>query len=293
MTISEIRPDPDALRRNELSSFLRSRRERVTPQQVGLISSGRRRTPGLRREEVAQLAGVGVTWYTWLEQGRDIRASEQVLEAIARTLRLDRDERYHLFRLAGQFAVETDCELYEVPASVSALLRQLEPFPACLQNAKYDLIAYNRTYGHLVDDLDALEASDRNCMWLTFTDPQWRRSMVDWEAATARMVAQFRGQLAEHVGEPAWKAQIKRLKAASPEFARLWQQHEIAAPQSSPRKRFQNQWVGPLQFDVVPTWLAPRSGVRMLVYTPADAQTRQGLESLAALAGSGTLASVG
>src|SRR6202021_2584375 len=92
--------DVELLRRQELGTFLRSRRERITPQQVGLISAGRRRTPGLRREELAQMAGVGVTWYTWLEQGRPINASVQVLDAIARTLRLDATERGHLFRLA-------------------------------------------------------------------------------------------------------------------------------------------------------------------------------------------------
>src|SRR5437868_15491768 len=93
--------DPDLVRRHELAAFLRSRRERITPEQIGLRPSRRRRTPGLRREEVAQLAGVGVTWYTWLEQGRDINASAQVLDAIAKTLRFDAHERSHLFTLAG------------------------------------------------------------------------------------------------------------------------------------------------------------------------------------------------
>src|SRR5207237_4381454 len=104
LTLDDPRPPGAVLaasRRQELADFLRSRRERITPEQVGLPSGGRRRTPGLRREEVAQLAGVGVTWYTWLEQGRDINASEQVLQAIARTLRLDPHEHTHLFRLAG------------------------------------------------------------------------------------------------------------------------------------------------------------------------------------------------
>ena len=99
--LEQLDHTPDALRRRELGEFLRSRRERIAPQQVGVAYNGRRRTPGLRREEVAQLSGVGVTWYTWLEQGRDIHVSEQVLTAIARTLMLDRDERAHLFTLAG------------------------------------------------------------------------------------------------------------------------------------------------------------------------------------------------
>ena len=101
MTVTALRLDPDALRRQELASFLRSRRERLTPDDVGLMTYGRRRTPGLRREEVAQLAAVGVTWYTWLEQGRDINVSVQVLEALSRTLHFDRHERAHLMALAG------------------------------------------------------------------------------------------------------------------------------------------------------------------------------------------------
>ena len=107
-------PDPDAttLRRRELGAFLRSRRERIKPEQVGLRSMRRRRTPGLRREEVAQLAGVGVTWYTWLEQGREINPSAQVLDAIARTLQFDVHEHTHLFTLAGiaTTSIENECQ---------------------------------------------------------------------------------------------------------------------------------------------------------------------------------------
>src|SRR6266536_2700881 len=129
----KVLTDPDAVRRSELSAFLRSRRERITPAQAGLPAGGRRRTPGLRREEVAQLAGVGVTWYTWLEQGRDINASEQVLDAIAATLHLDPIERH--------------CKAISEP--LLRMIRQLEPFPASIQNARTDVLAYNRTYDML------------------------------------------------------------------------------------------------------------------------------------------------
>jgi transcriptional regulator with XRE-family HTH domain len=281
MTVTEMRPDQGVWRRRELSSFLRSRRERVSPGQVGLAPGGRRRTPGLRREEVAQLAGVGVTGYTWLEQGRDINASEQVLNAIARTLMLDRDEREHLFTLAGHANSASDCENLEVAESLRNLLTQVEPFPACIQSAKYDLIAYNRIYGNLIVELDTLPASERNCMWLTFANPVWREAVPDWETAAARMVAQLRAQMAEHAGEPAWKAHVKRLKAASPDFVHMWDQHEVALAPSTPRKQFRNPVVGLIRFDVVSSWLTPRAGARMLVYTPADAQSRNRLDELA------------
>lgn len=276
------RLDPDSVRRRELSAFLRSRRERISPGQAGMPVGGRRRTPGLRREEVAQLAGVGVTWYTWLEQGRDIRASEQVLHAIARVLHLDPDEQAHLLTLAGASTAPSQTEVEALGPATQRLLDQVHPFPACVQTAKYDLLGYNRTYGRLVHDMDALAPENRNCMYLTFTDPRWRSAVVDWDVAAARMVAQFRAHMAEHVAEPAWKSMLKRLKASSPEFVRLWEQHEVAGT-TNLRKQFRNPQVGLLSFEVSMTWLQPRQGVRLLVYTPADAQTERRIGELADL----------
>src|SRR5689334_4829157 len=148
-------------RRRELAAFLRSRRERLTPAEVGLPAGGRRRTPGLRREEVASLAGVGMSWYTWLEQGRDINASEQVLESIARTLLLDPHERAHLFTLAGVAVPGQAADSQVVSAEIRAVLDQLHPFPAFVTNGRYDLLAYNRAYTVLIGDLDALPFQDR------------------------------------------------------------------------------------------------------------------------------------
>src|SRR5436309_12421078 len=130
-------------RRLELAAFLRSRRERISPGDVGLPPGPRRRTPGLRREEVAQLAGVGVTWYTWLEQGRPINASVQVLDAIAAGLRLGASERWHLYRLAEVPGVPTPKTTYAVPSEVVAVLDALDPSPACVYNGKNDLLACN------------------------------------------------------------------------------------------------------------------------------------------------------
>jgi transcriptional regulator with XRE-family HTH domain len=280
------RRDTDEIRRGELSAFLRSRRERIAPQQVGVPANGRRRTPGLRREEVAQLAGVGVTWYTWLEQGRDIKVSEQVLEAIARTLLLDRDERSHLFTLAGAVDLQIAKECAAVTPQVHAALAQFEPFPACVQNGKYDILAYNRTYGRLIADLDALPVEERNVMWLLFTEPAWRKAVVDWDDATSRMTANLRSLYADHVSEPAWKSFVARLRAASPEFADLWARHEVRGIENK-TKRYRNPHVGLLRMDVTNLWLAPRSGARLMVYTPADAETARKLERLGGLVEAG------
>jgi transcriptional regulator with XRE-family HTH domain len=272
----------DEMRRRELSEFLRSRRERLTPLQAGLPANGRRRTPGLRREEVAQLAGVGVTWYTWLEQGRDIKVSTQVLEAISRTLMLDRDERAHLYTLAGSAEVPLAPDRAELTPGVRAMLDQFVPFPACVQTGKYDLLGWNRAYTHLISDVDALPPEDRNCMWQLFTNPVWRRAITDWDEAARRMTAQFRAQMAEHVAEPAWKAHLRRLRAASPEFADIWDRHEVSA--ITPKaKKIRNPHVGMLRFEAVSTWLNPRPGIRMLVYTPTDTETFRRMEKLVAM----------
>ena len=144
------------VRRRELAAFLRNRRERIQPEQVGIRGGRRRRTPGLRREEVAHLAGVGVTWYTWLEQGRDINASAEVLDAIARTLRFDAHEQAHLFTLAGIATTTIANECLALCPTVQPLIDQLEPYPAMVVNSRLDLLAYNRVYASFFDDLDTI-----------------------------------------------------------------------------------------------------------------------------------------
>lgn len=291
MTTTGQRADRD-VRRSELAAFLRSRRERIAPEQVGLPRGRRRRTPGLRREEVAQLSAVGVTWYTWLEQARDIHVSAQVLDAIARALLLDPNERTHLFTLAGVSDPAPGTECATVSDSVRAVLRQLEPIPACVQNSRYDLLAYNRTYGNLLCDMDALPRQERNCMWLAFTHPDWAKSLVDREKVIRAMAAKFRSAMAEHIAEPAWKHMLGRLQQASPEFREIWERHEVMRATTDRTKRFLNTHVGLLHLDYQPMWLGPRPGPRMITYVPEDAESRERLERLHELTVAGQLAGV-
>ncbi|HVV22463.1 MAG TPA: helix-turn-helix transcriptional regulator [Pseudonocardiaceae bacterium] len=260
------------VRRRELAAFLRSRRERITPEQIGLPVSGRRRTPGLRREEVAQLAGVGVTWYTWLEQGRDIHASEQVLAAIAGTLLLDPYERAHLYTLAGQPEPPIARACRAVSPPIHVMLRQLEPIPASVSNARFDILAYNRTYERMVGGLDHIPLEDRNSLVQAFTSPSWRARIVDWDTNAPRMVAQFRASMAQHVAEPSWKCLVKRLRQESAEFERMWQQHEVR-PMENFTKRYLNPEVGMLLFDYTILWFGQRSEIKLTTYTPHDDQT--------------------
>jgi MmyB-like transcription regulator ligand binding domain/Helix-turn-helix domain len=270
-------PSADDLRRRELAGFLRSRRERLTPGDVGLPDAGRRRTPGLRREEVALLAGVGVTWYTWLEQARDIHVSEQVLAAIARTLRLDAHERAHLFTLAGAPQPAEDVDAQAVTPEIRAILDKLDPFPAFVSNGRYDLLAYNRAYRVLVGDLDALPVEERNSLWLIFAKETTSRCFVDRDESRARMVAQLRAAMAEHVADPVWKCLVKRLQQASPAFAELWERHDVAQPENA-RKRILHRDLGLLQFTHTHSWLAARAGLRLVSYVPADEATADALQ---------------
>jgi transcriptional regulator with XRE-family HTH domain len=272
----------DVQRRDELGAFLRSRREAITPDQVGLPPGGRRRTPGLRREEVAYLAGVGVTWYTWLEQGRDITVSGQVLEAISRVLQFDPDERSHLFTLAGGGEHEIQRECQSLLPSIQLILDQMDPYPACVINARFQILAFNAAYGGLIVDLAAMPFEARNTMLLAFTNAQWRAAVVDWEEAAGRMVANLRAAMAEHVAEPAWKSLVGRLIEASPEFTAMWERHEVRGPENR-TKLLINPKVGLLRLDYTNLWTGPRLGTRLVTYTPADDQTRVGLEKLATL----------
>ena len=281
MTVTEM--EPTLVRRRALAAFLRSRRERITPEQVGLQAGGRRRTPGLRREEVAQLAGVGVTWYTWLEQGRDINVSEQVLDAIAATLRLDPIERSHLYTLAGAGEPPVVQQCRAISPALHLMLRQLEPFPASVQNARTDILAFNRTYGELLSGVSELPVEERNGLLQVFTNPAWRRSLVDWEDAATRMVATFRAAMASHIAEPSWKNLVKKLRARSPEFDALWDQHEISSPENM-TKRFLHAELGLMSLDFTHLWLGPRSEMVIKSYTPADDETAEKLEKLLAIA---------
>jgi transcriptional regulator with XRE-family HTH domain len=269
---------PDAVRRRELAAFLRSRRERVTPDQVGLPPTGRRRTPGLRREEVAQLAGVGVTWYTWLEQGRDIRPSDQVLGAVARTLRLDAHETAHLFTLAGLPAQPSPKHCSAVPPGAVALLDRLDPWPAVVQNPRADILAYNRGYNWLFGGVDDIPYEDRNAVLQCFLG-SWTERLPDWEEHKGRSVAQLRAAMAGNMADPCWKALVKRLRQSSPEFERLWKQHDVGGPQNV-TKRFRHPDAGLLQFHATHLWLSPDPERRMTTYTPADPETAEKLAAL-------------
>ncbi len=266
-------------RRRAMSAFLRSRRERIRPEEVGFAPGARRRTPGLRREEVAQLAGVGVTWYTWLEQGRDINVSAQVLEAISRTLRLDRLERNHLYTLAGIALGAAKSECSSLPGSIQKMLDQLSPYPAQVVNSRYDVLAFNDAYCKVILDIASVPIEERNLLWLTFVSDEWRCGFADAESIKLHMVAGYRAASADHLGEPSWQDLTERLLASSPLFAELWERYDVAAP-SAKIKVLDNQRVGLLRVESANLWLSQLGQHRATVYTPADDETEAKLHAL-------------
>jgi transcriptional regulator with XRE-family HTH domain len=215
-------------RRAELADFLRKRRARLQPDDVGLPNGGRRRTPGLRREEVAHLAGVGTTWYTWLEQGRDVRASLDVLEALSRALRLTPAERTHLV-LLGRGEEPPPCKSDErVSPTVNRLIQNLGLNPAYVIGRRWDYLAWNDAAIAIFGDLGAVPKSARNHVWLHFMDPARREMFPDWERSARLVVAKFRADCARHLGDPQFEQLIATLKKSSPEFCKAWKKHEVA-----------------------------------------------------------------
>ena len=277
-------------RRAELAAFLRSRRERISPEQAGLAPGTRRRTPGLRREEVAQLADVGVTWYTWLEQGRQINASTQVLGAVARTLLLDPAEREHLFRLAdvpdaagAPGADGGGCE--QVTADVQQILDALVPLPASVLNERFDLLAWNAAYEVLWPGVVGREPCERNVLWLNFMHAECCHPYVNRDGQLSTLVAQLRGAYGRHLGEPAWTGFVRRLQARSPRFARLWAEQDVAS-HATYLKIFRHPAHERLAMTTTSLAVLAVPGTRVVVYTPADEITRQAVAGL--LRGEGT-----
>ncbi|WP_319022016.1 helix-turn-helix transcriptional regulator [Brevibacterium sp. FME17] len=266
----------------ELGAFLRSRRERLTPDQVGLPATGRRRTPGLRREEVAVLAGVGVTWYTWLEQGRSINVSTQVLASVGRALRLDDAELRHMERLAGIRAESNGPVGLDAPMSAAyqPVLDKLDPYPACLQTNAFDIVAYNSAYRFLFTDMNQIPPPERNCALQFFTDEEWRSRYIDDEVVASRMVAQLRSAVGSTTNSGAGQT-IKELQLRSDEFAELWSRHDVLF-QHLETKRLDSPVVGELDLNFVTTNVA-ETGYRLTVMTPADETTSQRLTQLSEL----------
>lgn len=258
--------------RKQLGAFLRARRESLDPQRLGLPRSGRRRTPGLRREEVAMLADVGVTWYTWLEQGREVNPSVAVMQAVAEALQCSELETRHLFVLAGLTPLESlnvpQCE--GISPGTRRMLDSLLPQPASIQKPNFDIVAWNDAFCRLMGvDFSLIPEDERNCIYLYLTHPGWRSRLANPDVL-GNFVSYFRAAMAEHRGEPAWENKLARFFAASAEFEALWHQRYEVRGVENQIKTFRHPEFGEFQLQQMYWYSAPRNGSRLLVYLPVD-----------------------
>lgn len=236
--------------RAELAAFLRAWRARVQPADVGLPAGGRRRTPGLRRQEVAQLAGMSVEYYIRLEQGRGPRPSRQMIGAICRALRLSEDETAHLHHLVGEPPLPPSGLVRDVRPGVLHLLDRLDDTPALVCSAARDVLAWNAMAAALLGDFSALAPADRNLIWRYFTDPASRARHEEPDATrfSCNAVADLRAAAARYPADSGLRRLIERLLAASPEFVELWARQDVRVRRSS-HKRIVHPVVGPLDLD--------------------------------------------
>jgi len=272
-------------RLRELADFLRTRRERLSPEDVGLPRGSRRRTPGLRREEVAQLVGVGATWYTWLEQARDVRASVELLENLSRVLRLNGEERDHLFLLArGQPAPDPPPLSETVSPELARLVDNLGTNPAYVTGPRWDLLAWNRAATAIYADFGEIPPGERNLLRYGFTDAELREKLVDWEWNARCWLGQFRASLARYPGEPGFSRLVDELRRASPEFRRWWEDHDVSGRMQG-RKEFDHPVVGRLVFEHATFRVDEAPDLNLVLYSPApEADTAEKLRSLVSAA---------
>jgi transcriptional regulator with XRE-family HTH domain len=259
---------PPETRRAELADFLRTRRSALNPDDVGLPNGGRRRTPGLRREEVAQLAGMSVTWYTWLEQARDVRASQSVLDGLADALRMNAAERAHLMLLGrGDEAVASRARREDLDPTVRRLIENLGDSPACILGRRWDYLAWNRAFEVVFCDPRKYPEDRRNFLWSIFTDQTRRRRSLDWEASARNALARFRADNARHLGDPEFEELIDAVHAASPEFRDWWPRHEVARSGIG-TKEMRHDVVGKLWFEHAVFKLEETPEQRLILYSP-------------------------
>ncbi|MCW2970473.1 MAG: transcriptional regulator [Solirubrobacterales bacterium] len=271
--------------REELSDFLRSRRGRLTPDELGLRSYGPRRVPGLRREELAQLAGVSVDYYTRLEQGRGVHPSRSVLDAIARALQLDQPEASHLRRLAApQSAPRRKPPPERVRPGVRLLLKRLDRVAALVLGRRMDVLAWNSLAAVLICDFGALPRRERNMVRLTFLDESFRSLYPEWDGVAASGAGLLRSAAGRWPDDPELEALVGELSVKSNAFIGAWARHEVRE-QMSGTKRINHPLVGELTLLYETLALPDEPEQQLVTYTAqADTESQTALDLLASIA---------
>ncbi|WP_028547810.1 helix-turn-helix transcriptional regulator [Paenibacillus sp. UNC451MF] len=269
----------DAERRQALADFLRTRRARLSPSDVQLPTGSRRRTPGLRREEIAQLANIGTSWYVSLEQGRDVNPSEQVLESLSQALRLTSAERRHLFLLAQPHAMvhQQKGPEEQVSPSLELAVQALNPHPAYVLGRRWDLLTWNQA-AELVFSFSRIHPPhSKNFIWRSFTNPALRKHR-NWSLLAQSLTAQFRADSARYPGDPWFGELIEELKLLSEEFNLWWSLHDVKSVLDG-HKRMEHEELGILEFEHVTLQVPGEVDQKVILYTclPETASILAGL----------------
>jgi len=255
--------------KTELADFLRTRRRQIAPEAAGKQVSGQRRTPGLRREEVSLRSGVSLTWYTWLEQGRDIKPSRQVMDALARTLHMSPAEHEYVLRLTGHASEPAPSpSTVTLPAHDQRLLDALGYYPAYAITGNWSIVGWNRAYENLYPNVATTPVAERNLLWLVFTDPYVRDLLTDWKTDSCRFLTQFRAEAGSRVHEPAFARLIQSLQGISEAFRHGWASHDVDHFASRER-RFQHPRVGELRLEHHRLSPSDSPDLHLVVYTAA------------------------
>ena len=270
-------------RRQELAKFLRTRRDRLSPEAVGLSAGSRRRTPGLRREELSQLAGMGVTWYTRLEQGQDIIVSPQVLESLARVFDLNDAERTHLFVLArDQVPADTYPLTSVISPKLQGVLDSMSSTPAYIINPRWDIVGWNQAMYRVFQDFNTHLAYERNVLLSLFTDPLLRTGLNDWGKEAQGMLALFRASSERYVREAWFKTLVTELEQSSSEFREWWSRHDIQSAYTG-QKELNHPLAGGLCLQTSTFQVVDTPNLQMIIFTAADTETARKLSQLTEL----------
>ncbi|MDQ0200375.1 helix-turn-helix transcriptional regulator [Neobacillus ginsengisoli] len=270
-------------RLDALSDFLKSKRSKIKPESVGLPAGIRRRTPGLRREEVAQLAGVSTTWYTWLEQGRDIKVSTVVLDCIANTLQLNNDERKYLYDLAldahGNISSKNE-RLPKISSSLEKILKELKHCPTVVTDRYCQIVSWNQAATHVFLDFDQIPIEERNLIRLVFARKELRALAVNWEHFVKGFLAIFRVYYGQYVGDDWYKQFIEEMSDKYPEFRALWLDSQVSTAPDV-QIEFRHAKAGKMLFNLTSLQVQGETDLRCSIYTPLEnSSTEEKLKKL-------------
>ncbi|WP_282035313.1 helix-turn-helix transcriptional regulator [Metabacillus indicus] len=262
----------DKNRREALSTFLKSKRAQIKPESIGLPTGTRRRTPGLRREEVAQLAGVSTTWYTWLEQGRDIKVSSSVLDCISAALQLNNDETDYLYDLTLETKVEItmpERDETDLSPSLKRILAELRYCPTIITDRHCHIVGWNPAASHVFIDFEQIPNDQRNLIRLVFTRKEFKTLAVNWEHFAKGFLAIFRTYYGHYLGDGWYNQFINEMSHSHSEFRDLWQESQVSkAPEMI--IEFRHAKAGKMLFNLTSLQVQGNMDLRCSIYTPVE-----------------------